>query len=211
MVWSVHGSTVRAYCRKILKRDTIAQYEMPPKMDAVIKKFQDDYITFPEMREVTSLRFTGMEGDQLQARQALLETEKKNYLANAHAPKAVPLPKAMPGSMTTSVRSPNIPSTTITPKSMPPSASTSQPSGRQGYGDMRNSPGFGAPEAKAARHDNAQWQDRPAYSWGASSWKGSGKGQSESSSSSWQSPWSAWQARSRERSQTWSWNPTGGQ
>lgn len=216
LVWPVHGSVVSGGDRCIMKKDRIVDSIMPPKMDEIIREYQRVHISWPEMRDQTSLRFTGLTGNDLDVRQACLQHTKNHYLDAPAGTTAVPPPKAMPS--TPSVPTSPLPSTTILPKPMPTARDDGQTAGRyrQGDGDIRNNPSFGshsAPASKAARYDHASpvdWQSWQSSSWSAGSAKGSGKGKSESQSTSWRSPWNAWQANQRDRTQTWNWSSGGG-
>jgi len=221
MIWAVHGKTVKDRHRRMVDREDIAQYELPLVMKEILDDYQAEHVFDPELRSLTSLRFTGMVGDQLLARQQRLVTERDNYVADVHARQERPPPKAMPQIMTTSIRSPNVPSTTIIAKQMPASSSASMPATRPGHDgrDLGRRSDGGAPAAKAARHGDSTWSAGPASSWGSQSWKGSGKRKGkmniidvETNTSAWHTSWSAWEANTRDRQgKGWSWNPSGGQ
>ena len=221
MIWAIHGQPVMGFQRKMVLRKSIAMFEMPLVMQEIIERYQRDYVLGPELLSLTSLRFTGLEGDELIRRQAHMEMVKGNYIGFAHAQQGRPPAKAMPQVVTTSVRSPNIPSITITPKPMPASSSSSMPASRPAGHDGRDlsrRPDIGAPAPKAARHDDSTWSASSSSHWNSPAWKGSGKQKGktniidvESNTSTWHTTWSAWQADTRDRQgKGWSWNSSGG-
>ena len=217
LLWPMHGSAVQSGDRCSLLKNRIAESVMPERMEEIISEYRKIHQLKSEEEEVTSLRFTGVTGNDLLISHDRLRQTRDHYL-DPPLPRAVAaLPaKAMP--RTPVVASPPIPSTTIPAKPMPTTRHDVQQAGgyRQGHGDIRNNPNFGsqdAPASKAARREHelpVNWQSWQSYSWNTSSGKGDGKGKSGAKGTSWESGWNAWQTNQQDRTQAWNWGSGGG-